>query len=277
LFPEVDFAFVAAIFVITSGPMSVSEQPLDASLRRPRERPKHAWTVFGFQIERTAKVGDLLTSFSLVISVAAIIFAWHQDIASRKRQQADAIRTAAAVTLAKLIRWGELSSSIFDELQPVILEASQALPKSGVDAARDAFWVGYTKAHITTEKKKIDDQIEGAFTALYGYNPDMKKKLTATLKALQDGEERMLSSFLHDCEVQIRSFLDKGKMEVYTTASLGNPLRDIVDRYRENYAQDIKASLQGTDEFLSSLVRKTDTDLLAGAKPEPVAPSAATN
>src|SRR5215831_16421217 len=94
-----------------------------------------------FRLERTVKIGDLLTSLSILISLAAVLVTWSRDATLRQRQQADEIRKAAATTLAKLERWQELSSAIFQESQPVFVTVSQNLGKNhDAASARDYLW-----------------------------------------------------------------------------------------------------------------------------------------
>ena len=58
-------------------------------------------------------VGDLLTATSVAVSVAALTYALWKDRALRRTEQADKIRSAAGFVVAKLVRFGELTSSYF--------------------------------------------------------------------------------------------------------------------------------------------------------------------
>lgn len=75
--------------------------------------------------DRTIALKDILTSLSILVSIAALLFAWGQDRQIREREQADRIRAAAAETLAKVERWEELSLWFFQDIQPLYVETSE--------------------------------------------------------------------------------------------------------------------------------------------------------
>ena len=78
-------------------------------------------------LKKEVAVGDLLTTASILISLIALLFSWSQSRALVQREQANKVRDAAAKTLAKLQRRQTISTPLFDEIQPSLVETSELL------------------------------------------------------------------------------------------------------------------------------------------------------
>jgi hypothetical protein len=59
------------------------------------------------------KIGDLLTSLTVLISVTALLISWSKDRMAREAEQADKVRGAAAIALTKLDRWQHINEAFF--------------------------------------------------------------------------------------------------------------------------------------------------------------------
>jgi hypothetical protein len=121
----------------------------------------------GFELKKEVSVGDVLTSVSIVLSITALLFSWSQSRALERREQANQIRNAAAQTIAKFERWEEISTSIFDEIQPSLIEASEQLSKrntnSDVTQSRDYLYKEIRVASSETQRRLREEQIETAY------------------------------------------------------------------------------------------------------------------
>ena len=98
-------------------------------------------------IDRTVRFGDILTTFSIIISVAAVLLVGtqdshirQQDSDLRQREQADKVRNAAAQTLGKLERWEDLSLWMFKDVESLFVETSELLEEDYDPLSTRAFY-----------------------------------------------------------------------------------------------------------------------------------------
>ncbi len=93
------------------------------------------------QLDWSIKVGDILTTLTIIVSVAALVVTWTKDRNARETAQADIVRTAAATAITQLDRWQSLNSSLYQELQPEFITTSEMLSKQyDVTKVRDYLW-----------------------------------------------------------------------------------------------------------------------------------------
>lgn len=76
----------------------------------------------------------------------------------------------------------------------------------------------------------------------------------------------MYQHLFHDTQTAILVFDDKAKMANYSTAQLGNALRDVVLKSRRSYEPQVRGILGPLEERLSELIREDDRATLAGAQ-----------
>ena len=216
-----------------------------------------------FQFDWKMTLGDLLTFLSVVISAAGLIWTWHQDIATRQREQTTDVRRAAATTLAKLDRVGNLMDLMFDDIQPVIIDTTDNLGEKRDPAlSRDFFWKSVTAAHLLHRKRFMDEQIETAYVGLYSYMQDARAMFRSAVDRLRASEESTVETILQQCQSAILSY-DPKRMQNYEPAELGNTLRGIVSRQRDEYNKRSVAILADIQARLSKIVASRDDDILA--------------
>jgi len=101
---------------------------------------------------------------------------------------------------------------------------------------------------------------------MYSYNPSIQKELIDTLTELKTSENDMYQHLFHDTQTAILVCDDKAKMANYSTAQLGNALRDVVLKSRRSYEPQVRGILGPLEERLSELIREDDRATLAGAQ-----------
>ena len=76
-----------------------------------------------FNWEITVKVFSVIVT--VAASVGAILHSRAQDRELARHEQANLVRNAAATTVANLNHWRDVSLSLFDVIQPVLIQTSQ--------------------------------------------------------------------------------------------------------------------------------------------------------
>ena len=214
-----------------------------------------------FTLTREIKVGDILTSLSILISATVLLRAWAKDRRDREKELADKIRNAAAKTLAKLDRWQELSLWFFHYTQPLFVETSEMLIKDfDIVAARDYFWKKANEARVNISGRILDEEIEIAYVELYGYHPGVNSLFVKTIKELKEKEEAVFYDFIESSQETIKSYLSKKAS--YQSAQLGNDLREIAFHFGSMLREKTDTTLKPIREFLVDIISKSDAEIL---------------
>lgn len=214
-----------------------------------------------FTVTRDIKVGDILTSLSILISATVLLRAWAKDRRDRNKELADRIRSAAAKTLAKLDRWQELSLWLFQYTQPLFIETSEMLVKSfDVIAARDYFWKKANEARINISGRMLDEEIEVAYVDLYGYHPAVRGLFVKAIDKLKEDEEVVFQDFIESSQDAIRSY--DNATEGYQSAQLGNELREIAFHFGSMLKEKTDKTLEPIQEFLVDIISESDAEIL---------------
>lgn len=223
-----------------------------------------------FTIEPTIKVGDLLTSVSLLITLIGLLIAWSHQRQSENRVQADKSRQAAAVTLAKLERLRELSLWYYEEVKPLFVQASEELAKNknGVITTRDVLWRQLDEARIKVINKIHEEKIEQSYVELYGYYPQAYDILTEAINKLKERDEAVFLDFQEKTQDDIFAFATEDRTQLkpdYQSADLGNKLRGTSASYEERLKSEIDQILVKPREFVLSIVQAPDDEILKRA------------
>jgi hypothetical protein len=135
----------------------------------------------------TIKLSDVITSLSFVLAVLALVYSQQKDRTAAEREQLAEARTMLSNCLSKLERWGELSVSVFDEVQPFLVQTTEIWAKDGdVVPARDYLWRELNSLFSSVDMKIKDDKISGAYIDLYRLSvdlPDAYRRSEGTTKA----------------------------------------------------------------------------------------------
>jgi transposase len=224
-----------------------------------KAQAQHQPRRFYIKFDPSVKLGDLLTTLSILVAIAALLTTSVRDRELRQHEQAEKVRDSSARTLAKLQRWQEVSISLFQDIQPLFVDTSEKLGTTlDVEASRDYLWKGMTQARAATAQKILSEQVENAYVDLYGFDPNIRSNLTAVFADLNRAEEEMIDALIIACQEDVLTVEQSG----YKPAILGNRLRETAATYREQYKQRLQAILKPPADYLAALVLRTDDQLL---------------
>jgi hypothetical protein len=203
--------------------------------------------------------GDLLTFVSILVSAAGLAWTWHQDVLTRERDQATEVRKAAAATLAKLERLGQLNDLLFADLQPTIVEAADLLAeKHSAEAARDYFWKTVSGARLSQRKREMDEQIESAYVTLYSYMTEARPMFKTAVESLRSAEDEAVDAILIGSQAE---FLDYDA-STYKANILGNKCRSIVSAQRKAYFAKAASILAPLERRLEQIISRGDDAIM---------------
>lgn len=213
------------------------------------------------QLNRSIKVGDILTSLTIIISVTALVVTWTKDRNVRESQQADVVRTAAATAITKLDRWQSLNLSLYQELQPEFITTSEMLSEQyDVIKVRDYLWKTISNQRIQIYRKVLNEKISTSYVDLLAYFPETRTQFLTMFKTLNACEERISGSFLKKSQQDVLGF--EGKESNYTSAMLGNALRTTAAQHKEALFSETTEAIRPVREFLFAVIAKTNKQIL---------------
>lgn len=213
------------------------------------------------KIDWTVKFGDILTSVTIVVSVIALLLAWSKDRTARETENADKVRYAASMALTKLDRWQLLNLSLYQDLQPVFVGTSEKLSEQyDVIKVRDYLWKTINIHRTSISKKVLDEQIYTSYIGLLSHFPDSQEKFQTLFDKLIEIENSNSDRLLSLTERDVLSF--KNKQEGYTTAMLGNTLRNSAKKQKEDFKKQTDEAINPIKDFLFNIVSKSNQEIL---------------
>jgi hypothetical protein len=217
--------------------------------------------VMAASFDTTIKLSDILTSLSFLLAVLALVYNQMKDRQANNRARIAEARAVLSKGLAKLERWAALSESVFDEMQPTLVQASELWSgKEGdVIIARDYLWRELNRIYAGASAKILDEGLSTAYVDLYC----VSKTLPEVYRTMFDDLSK-LSQDTADTESAVLSFEDEEGPRV--TALMGNKLRAEVARDREAFKEGISRIMAPVLLNFASDVAKGDHDLLAGLR-----------
>lgn len=211
-------------------------------------------------LDPTVKVGDLITSFSVILALAGFLYTWHKDRKLRTKEYADRVRSAAATTLAKIDRCESLFMSFPNILQPIITEADDMILKTQDEInTRDIFWKQVTNARLTIHSEFNEEEIELAYAPLLPFREDIYDIFRRSIADAKDLEEKSFWALLNECQLAILKMAEESSIK---SATLGNVLRKIVSEYQDVYSRELARLFQPVRTFLNEIIRSRDSDLV---------------
>jgi hypothetical protein len=209
--------------------------------------------------------GDVLTSTSVLVAALTLYFSFWQDRIQRRRDVADAIRTAAADALAKLERYARLPESIADKAQTLAVETSQMLAKppasNDVESARDYLWAGLSKNWQEVRAAQREENIELAHVKLFGRRPDAYHGIAETISQLDEVAFKRFDSLLNMSQEAVSFYVGKDRAH-YHSAELGNELREFLMIYVEAIQKDSRIVLEPVRRRLLAVIGGTDKQVM---------------
>jgi hypothetical protein len=213
------------------------------------------------QLDNSVKVGDILTSLTIFISVIALLLSLAKDRDTKAAEQANKVRRAAADALAKLDRWQGVQLSLYQALQPTFVELSEVLAKNyDVVNVRDLFWKKVNIERTRVAKQVFDEQLGTAYTDLLSHFPAARGKFVEAFAKLSEVEDGVTQSFLADSEQSILSLKDE--QTTYTTPVLGNALRLHAIRRTTDLRTKSEAIIAPVREYLFSVIALEDKNIV---------------
>ncbi|MCY4059275.1 MAG: hypothetical protein OXG44_14860 [Gammaproteobacteria bacterium] len=222
----------------------------------------------GFTFNREITVENLIAALSVVLtlvgSTITLSCSWSKDRQLVQHEQANRVRNAAAATAAKLEHWRDMSSSLFDAIQPALVQASEDLVDGRsarqVLKARDDLFKELHDVRLSLQAAMRDEDIETSYVYLYGYDSSIRQE---TLTAIREMEDQMFNCLLKVTETQVLAYLSPERPgERYTSASLGNALRGAVAEIQESFEGQLRGTLDPAVSVLINLVLKPDAELI---------------
>lgn len=211
------------------------------------------------------KVGNILTSLTIIISVAALIVTWTKDRNARETELADVVRTAAATAITKLDRWQSLNLSLYQELQPEFIKTSEMLSREyDVIKVRDYLWKTISTQRIQISRKVLNEKISTSYVDLLAYFPDTRIQFLDMFKKLNALEDRISGSFLEKSQQDVLEL--KGEKTSYTSARLGNALRTTAAQHKENLLSETNEVIRPVRDFLFDVIAKTNKQILHASR-----------
>jgi hypothetical protein len=214
------------------------------------------------EFERKLNIGHLLTVVSVLISIAALLVSRSKDQQLYAREQADRVRSAAGNALAGLERSSELAASLFDDLQPMFVRASERMASRAKPAVvRDLVWQETNAARAAVMRKMLDDNPQQAYVALYGYHPSLRDLVKAVTRQLEGRDDKVFSEFIAALEGEVLARRVDGPDE---TAIAGNAMRGLARHFQRCLAATRERTAAPLEQFLSALVLSSDDEILLG-------------
>jgi hypothetical protein len=212
--------------------------------------------------DSTVEVGHILTSVTIALSVLALLISRAKDRRTREHELANAVRGAAARTLAKLERWEELALWYYSDAKPLFIDASDKLAEQfDVEGVRDFLWRSLENARLGAAERIRDEELEEAYVELYAYDPRVYERFRATLVDLKAVDLKIYGSFLEAAQGEVLAF--QGRRKGYAPPLLGNALRRASSEHERDLQTEIRAALGPLHDFLVEIVSSDDRALLA--------------
>lgn len=220
------------------------------------------------KIDWSIKIGDVLTSLTILVSVCALIISWSKDRLTREMEQADKVRTAAAKALIQLDRWQYLNSSIYQELQPTFVETSEMIQDDfDLVKARDYLWKAIDNQRTQIASRILDEKIQTAYVDLLSHFPASRDRFLKVFEQLRSLEEDVSEKFMVASQNDVISF--NGKQQNYTSALLGNALRKTAATHKDELSAKSAETIRPVRQFLFDVIAKSNKELLNANRVRP--------
>lgn len=211
--------------------------------------------------DMNVKLGDVLTTLTIIISVIALLISWSKDRITRETEMADRIRSASAYALTSLDRWQLHNMSLYDELQPIYVETSEMLSDDfNLIKARDFLWKKINEQKTIISRNILEEKIKTSYFDLLSHFPDTRNQFQGLFNDLDSIEENISHEFLSESESNILH-LDSHR-DKYTSAMLGNALRNTSSKYQIAFKKQTNSAIEPVRDFLFEIISKSNNDIL---------------
>lgn len=216
-------------------------------------------------IDWTIKVSDILTSVTLAVSVIALLLSLAKDRDTKVTEQANRVRTAAALAITKLDRWQALQLSLYQEMQPTFVELSELLAERfEVQYVRDQLWKQVNVVRTGIAQKVLDEQLGMAYSDLLSHFPAARGMFTEAFSKLSAIESEVTQNYLGASEQAILGL--EGQRKVYTTPTLGNALRQAATSHSNEFRGKSEAVIAPVRDYLFRVISMPDSKIIGVSK-----------
>lgn len=207
------------------------------------------------------KLADILTSLSLLVAAVTVIIGVVKDRKLRRREYADQVRSGASRAAVASARRREIALSFYDALQPAITKADMTIVKSkDVIDGRDQLWIASVAARFELRKRLLNEKIEEAYAALYGYDTRIRLHFERTISALSELDDEAYNAWLDESQSVL--FAVEDSTDEYVSADFGNPLRDTCETLRLTFAMGTESIVEEFQSKMASIIQASDVDIL---------------
>jgi hypothetical protein len=219
-------------------------------------------TISAFSFDGEVSFGDVLTSFSILLSVTALVFSMQQDRQQRDKEQADRIRTAAAEALVKFEQWKEISLYFLQDIQSPLVQTSEKFTEHlNTIETRDFLWRQLDEKRFQYFERLRNESIANSYIGLYGYHASAGKLTQKTMQDLTGYEKVMFEEMRMKTQNVVLSYKDVATPN-YQSAMMGNDLRNIVAAIQGTYEKKIENDVDCIEQYLAALILEDDATLL---------------
>lgn len=205
--------------------------------------------------------GEILTITSIIISVFTLSNSINQDRQQRESEQANRIRTAAAVEMAKLEQWKRMHELYFQDLQFLLVETARQHDGTIEDkeSTRDYLWSALDDKRAQHYNRILNEDIATSYIDLYGYHEQVGQLSLETIRRMQIDEQNMFNEVQQNTQTVILDYSYEG---IYNTSDLGDELRGAVKPIRDSFSTKIDNYINCLGQHLTTLMRESDEQLI---------------
>jgi hypothetical protein len=214
-----------------------------------------------FKLNPDVKLGDLLTSVSVLLGALALMTTWVRDRSLRRKEYADRVRGAAVQTIAALRRRHVLACRLFDEVEPRITDADVKLVKTrNSTAVRDQFWQDIVVSRTLLLKEMFQENFEDAYVSLLAYDPTVQELSLTALDTLDKLDFYSYHQFKEQTQDAIMSY--EWCEPPPESNELGNQLREILGNLQTQTSSQMQEIVNDRQQKLFRLANASDRQII---------------
>ncbi len=212
-------------------------------------------------VEIAMRIGELLTSASVLIALLGFLYTWHKDRSLRTKEYADKVRAAAAMTLAKVDRCESLFLSFIHRIRPIFTEMNELLQQTKSPyACRDQFWKQMIAIRLSIYEQFSEEQIEIAYAPLFAHQGEIYDLFKNAIEKAKQAEDNFFWDLMGECQ---KAILDLPDQMQTVDPALSNKLLDISSYYHKQYAREFSLLLDEIRQFLRGMVTASDERIVS--------------
>lgn len=179
-------------------------------------------------LDRTVKLPDIMTILSFLLAVVALVVSLKKDRDAESVGRLNEIRRILSMSLSDLKRLVEINGSIFIEVPPKIIQATEIWGRTGdVGSARDDIWKEVDLISLRSKNIIQNEKILLSYVQVYSINPLVAEEVRQAITELNNLETIIKNDIQIAVQTAIMRFDNLSNRD---TAKMGNSIRDNVGR-----------------------------------------------